>query len=97
VPSPWGKESHVSNELLKDAEGEPTREDRYRFLHAKDYRVMRNDKEVGTFKTFADAIDNAGDDALWVFARTKGGSVVLLQRPHWEQYRRLEEARSEAA
>lgn len=97
VPSPWGKDSNVSNEQLKDAEGEPTREDRYRFLHAKDFRVMRRDKEVGTYKKFADATNNAGDDALWVFARTKGGSVALLQRPHWGQYLRLEEARSEAA
>jgi hypothetical protein len=97
VPTPWGKESHVSNEHLEDAKDEPPRQDRHTFLNAHSFRVMRKDKELGTYKTFKTASEAADDGDLWVFARTKGGSVALLQRPHWGQYRRLEEAKSEAA
>jgi hypothetical protein len=83
VPSPWGKESHVSNEQLKDVDNAPTKQTLDVFNKARAFRVMRKDKEHSTHKTFLDAQKSADDEGLWVYAISGGGTVVLLMRPHW--------------
>jgi hypothetical protein len=93
VHSPWGKESNVSNEKLKDVTSAPTKKSLDVFNNVKEFRVMRKDKEHSTHKSFADAMEAADDEGLWVYAISKGGTVVLLMRPHWGIYQNHAEAK----
>jgi hypothetical protein len=103
VAKPWGKESHTSNENLRDVEGPSPRD---ALKRATVFRVVRpngtvkkgpkgayrEDAIVSEHKTFSEAAAAAADPNLWVFAVSKGGMVALLMRPHWDQYRQLETA-----
>ena len=99
TPSPWGKESNVSNESLRDVESEPSKMDLSIFRNAVTFKVVlpngkvkknlkgggthREDEIVSEHKHFKDAVDHARDKGLWIFAMTKGGSIALLLRLHW--------------
>lgn len=90
VAVPWGKTSFESNTDLRDVDEAIVKAEQT-FRRAKAFRVMRKDTVVGTYKKFAKASEAAGDDdTLWVFAVTSGGGVVLLMRPQWGVYLRLE-------
>lgn len=107
APIPWGKETNTPNDKLKNVESEPTEHDRRVFMNAADFSVVRPnglvkkgpkgkysraDETISIHKTFAKAAEATGqDDGLWVFARTKGGGVALLMRPHWGKYLKLAE------
>lgn len=105
VPSPWGKESFVGNDKLIAIEEAVVKADKI-FAKAKCFRVLkpngktakvgkntvRMDDITGEYLSLDKAIKAIGDDnSLWLFAVTKGGSTVVLPRPHWSRYLKLKD------
>jgi hypothetical protein len=89
---------YIGNVHLRDVDDEPSERDRYAFMNAEVFRVMRKAVIVDTAMTFEAAMKAAGDDtSLWLFAVSKGGTVALMQRCHWAQYQALGKRTKKAA